>query len=173
LDTIEKADALVDDLYRLPIGAIAIDTEYRFASDPVDLGRGKHWYDISTLQPLILTGAAWLPEDNKVIQFLFDLRNSDILPALTRLLRMHTVFVTHFCNAELQTLWSLKLDPVLLQIFDTYVAARALTLGVKPSSTTIANGDHADTPEQAEKAKAQSAARLSLLGQCQHYGTRK
>jgi hypothetical protein len=26
-------------LNRLPIGAIAIDTEFQFASDPVDLGR--------------------------------------------------------------------------------------------------------------------------------------
>jgi hypothetical protein len=119
---IEEATAgeeLLAQLNRLPLGAIAIDTEYRFAGAPVDLGRGRFWQDPTTLQPLLLSGAAWVPDSDAVIRFVFDLRQRSLVPIIDRLLRLHTPFVAHYFDAEFKTLWALGLDPVLPATYDT------------------------------------------------------
>ena len=74
IEETNQGEALLAQLNRLPIGAIAIDTEFQFASDPVDLGRRRSWQDPTTLQPLILSGAAWIADGDTVISFAFDLR---------------------------------------------------------------------------------------------------
>ena len=48
IDDTDAGEALVAQLNRLPIGAIAIDTEFRFAGAPVDLGHGRLWQDPTT-----------------------------------------------------------------------------------------------------------------------------
>src|SRR6516164_6727630 len=83
----DQGQALVRQLSRLPIGAIAIDTEFRFTSKPVDLGRGRSWQDPTTLQPLMLSGAAWVPNSHTVITFVFDLRRRELVPVIEGLLR--------------------------------------------------------------------------------------
>src|SRR3954454_12679717 len=87
VETVEHGEALVAQLNRLSIGAIAIDTEFRFASDAVDLGRRRFWQDPTALQPLILSGAAWVPETDTTITFVFDLRRRELVPIIDRLLR--------------------------------------------------------------------------------------
>jgi hypothetical protein len=129
IEEVDQGDALLAQLNRLPIAAIAIDTEFQFASDPVDLGRGRSWQDPTTLQPLILSGAAWIADRDTVITFAFDLRRRKLVPIIERLLRLRVLFVAHFFNAKFKTLWSLGIEPVLPEIYDTWVAARALTLG--------------------------------------------
>jgi DNA polymerase-1 len=129
--TFDDAEALIVDLSRLSVGAIAIDTEYQFAEGPTKLSNGKSWYDIRQLQPLILSGAAWVPEGNHIIRFLFDLRDKDLHPVVADLLRLHVPFVAHNIKAELQTFWAMGLDPVLPQTWCTYIAARALGMGRK------------------------------------------
>jgi hypothetical protein len=78
IEEVGQGEALLAQLNRLPIAAIAIDTEFQFDSDPVDLGRGRSWQDPTTLQPLILSGAAWIPEGDVVISFAFDLRRREL-----------------------------------------------------------------------------------------------
>ena len=51
------------------------------------------------------------------------------MPIIDRLLRLRTLFVAHYFDAEFKTLWALGLDPVFPATYDTWVAARALTLG--------------------------------------------
>jgi DNA polymerase I len=125
----EDAQTLVLDLSRLPLGAIAIDTEYQFEGDQTMLSNGKLWHDIRQLKPLILTGAAWVPAGDHVIRFLIDLRIDGIRSAVDELLRLHVPFVAHNIKAELQAFWAMGLDPVLPQTWCTYIAARALNMG--------------------------------------------
>src|SRR5215210_7731713 len=129
IDETDAGKALISQLNRLPLGAIAIDTEFRFSSAPVDLGRGRFWQDTTTLQPLLLSGAAWVADSDTLIRFVFDLRQRSLVPIIDRLLRLRTLFVAHYFDAEFKTLWALGLDPVFSATYDTWVAARALTLG--------------------------------------------
>lgn len=129
--SVDDARDLIVDLSRLPLGAIAIDTDYQFTEGPVSLSNGKPWYDIRQLRPLILSGAAWVPDGNRIIRFMIDLRVDDLQPYVEELLRLHAPFVAHNIKAELQTFWAMGLDPVLPQMWCTYIAARALSLGCK------------------------------------------
>jgi DNA polymerase-1 len=171
IEEIDQGQALLAQLNRLQIGAIAIDTEFRFTSEPVELGRGRSWQDPTTLQPLILSGAAWVPKSDTVITFVFDLRDRQLVPVIDRLLRLRAMFVAHYFNAELKTLWALGLEPVLPQIYDTWVAARALTLGTGHQSIDLLS-EARDSEDFAaeEEARQTLAGHLSLVGQCAIYG---
>jgi DNA polymerase-1 len=171
IQQVDAAEALLARLNRLPIGAIAIDTEFRFANGAVDLGRGRFWQDPTTLQPLLLSGAAWLPDSDTVITFVFDLRRRELVPMIDRLLRLRTVFVAHYFNAEFKTFWALGLEPVLPQIYDTWVAARALTLGTGHRSIDrLAEARNTENLAGEEEARQLLAGHLSLVGQCAIYG---
>jgi DNA polymerase I len=164
------AQTFVDWLYRLPIGAIAIDTEYRYSTPAVPLRSGGHWYDPTALDPLILTGAAWVPTEGQVVRFLFDLRRPGMAAVVAHILNMRTVFVAHSIKSEFHVLWALGLDPVLAQTYDTYVAARALLLGRGHKAIELRHltADKQDWERLAE-AEGQIASLLSLVGQCQAY----
>src|SRR6516162_2787541 len=171
IEEVGQGEALLAQLNRLPLGAIAIDTEFRFTAEPVDLGRGRSWQDPTTLLPLILSGAAWLPNCDTMITFVFDLRRGELLPVIEGLLQLRTVLVAHFFNAEFKTLWSLGLEPVLPQMYDTWVAARALTLGAGHQSIDLLT-EARDNEDFAceEEARQILAGHLSLVGQCAIYG---
>src|SRR3954468_19068153 len=121
IEKTSAGEALISQLNRLPFGAIAIDTEFRFASAPADLGRGRSWQDPTTLQPLLLSGAAWIPDSDTLIRFVFDLRQKSLVSIIDRLLRLRTLFVAHYFDAEFKTLWALGLDPVFAATYDTWV----------------------------------------------------
>ena len=168
---VEEGEALLAQFSRLRIGAIAIDTEFRFGSESVDLGRGRSWQDPTSIQPLLLSGAAWLPDTDTIIAFLFDLRRRELVAIVDRLLRLRTLFVAHYFNAEIKTLWALGLDPVLPQIYDTWVAARALTLGAGHRSIDLLAEAHENEDwALEEQAREMLVGLLSLLGQCAVYG---
>jgi hypothetical protein len=164
-------EALISQLNRLPLGAIAIDTEYRFSSASVDLGRGRSWQDPTTLQPLLLSGAAWIPGSDTLIRFVFDLRERSLVPIVDRLLRLRTLFVAHYFNAEFKALWALGLDPVFPAMYDTWVAARALTMGRGHRSIDLLAEARANEDAAAEaEAREMLVGHLSLVGQCALYG---
>src|SRR5215469_1061997 len=126
---------------------------------------------LTELSTLVLGGAAWLPDSDTVITFVFDLRRRELVPMIDRLLRLRTVFVAHYFNAEFKTLWALGLKPVIPQMYDTWVAARALTLGTGHRSIDLL-ADARDTEDLAseEEARQLLAGHLSLVGQCAIYG---
>jgi DNA polymerase-1 len=164
-------EALLAQLNRLTLGAIAIDTEFRFASAPVELGRGRFWQDPTTLQPLLLSGAAWIPDSDTLIRFVFDLRQRSLVPIVERLLRLRTLFVAHYFDAEFKTLWALGLDPVFTATYDTWVAARALSLGHGHRSIDLLAEARAKEDMAAEaEAREMLVGHLSLVGQCALYG---
>ena len=171
IEEVDGGEALLGQLNRLPIGAIAIDTEFRYASEPVNLGRGRFWQDPTTLEPLLFSGAAWSPDSDHIIAFVFDLRRRQLVPVIDRLLRLRTVFVAHYFNAEFKTFWALRLDPVLPQIYDTWVAARALTLGTGHRSIDLlVEAREREDLAGKEQAQEMLAGYLSLVGQCAFYG---
>ncbi len=171
IEEADEGERLLAQLNRLPIGAVAIDTEFKFANAPVDLGRGRSWQDPTTLQPLILSAAVWIAESDTIISFVFDLRRRELVPIIDRLLRLRVIFVAHFFNAEFKTLWSLGIEPVFPQIYDTWVAARALTLGRGHRSVELRAAARATEDFTAEdEAQRMLVGHLSLLGQCAMYG---
>lgn len=164
------AHAFVDLLFRLPIGAIAIDTEYCYRSPSVKLRGGATWYDPTTLDPLILTAAAWVPSESQIIRFLLDLRVPGMAAVVDHLLRIRTTFVAHNFKAEFQTFWALGFDPVLVQTYDTYVAARALLLGRGHRNIQLRrDAIKAENWDGLADADVQLASLLSLAGQCEAY----
>lgn len=166
-----EAQAFVGHLYRLPVGAVAIDTEYRFRTPSVPLRGGGTWQDPSALDPLILSGAAWVPDEGRAIRFMFDLRVPGMAAVVEHLLRLRTLFVAHNIKAEFQTFSSLGLDPILPQTYDTYVAARCLLLGKgHPSIELKRRAQEEEDWEGLERAVAQISSLLSLAGQCEAYG---
>jgi DNA polymerase-1 len=166
-----EAQGFVEHLYRLPVGAIAIDTEYRFRTPCVPLRGGGTWQDPSALDPLILSGAAWVPDEGRAIGFMFDLRLPGMAAVVEHLLRLRTLFVAHNIKAEFQTFWSLDLDPILPQTHDTYVAARCLLLGTgHPSIELKRRTQEEEDWNGLETANTQISSLLSLAGQCEAYG---
>jgi hypothetical protein len=169
IETVERGEALLARLGRLSVGAVAIDTEFNFTSQPVDLGRGRTWLDPKTINPLLLSGAAWLPDTDRLVSFVFDLRRPALVPILADLLRLHTVFVAHFFNAEFKTLWRLGLEPVFTQMYDTWVAAKALTLGRGHQSVALLAEARASEDIQAEvDARCALVGHLSTGGSMRH-----
>lgn len=165
-----EAQAFVEGLARLPLGAVAIDTEYRYRAPPVRLRGGGAWYDPSKLDPLILTGAAWVPQDGHIIRFLFDLRVPGMAAVIEHLLGLRTTFVAHHFKAEFMTLWALSLDPVIAQTYDTYVAARALLLGRGHPALVLRRQAQEDEDfDGVADSEETIASVLSLAGQCEAY----
>jgi DNA polymerase-1 len=171
IEEVEDGEALLTQFNRLQIATIAIDTEFRFGSESVDLGRRRSWQDPTTLQPLLLSGVAWLPDSNTEIGFVFDLRGRELVQIIDRLLRLPAMFVAHYFSAEFKTLWALGLDPVLPQMYDTWVAARALTLGTGHRYIDLLAEAHENEDwALEEQAPEMQVGHLSLLGQCAIYG---
>ena len=158
VDDANKADRLLTLLGRLAVGAIAFDTEFGNHRAPVDLGRGRFWSDPRSIRPLLLSAAIWVPDRRRVIRVAFDLRVPEVVARLPALFRLGTVFVAHFIQAELHTLWSLELEPVLHQVHDTHVAARALDLGRAHGKVTVG-----------EEAAPERVGKHALLGLCARY----
>lgn len=166
------AHAFVEQLHSLPVGAIAIDTEYQYRAPGVPLKGGRHtWHDPSTLDPLILTGAAWVPEEGHMVRFLLDLRPPGMATVVEYLLSMRTTFVALSFGAEFHSFWALGLSPVLHQVYDTYVAARALLLGRGHRTIELRHAaQRSEDWKSLESADAELASLLSLTGQCEAYG---
>lgn len=165
-----KAGRFFDDLALMPLGAIAIDTEFQFGAPPVDLGRRRQWRDLSSLTPLILSGAAWSPRDGVLIRFAVDMRAPDMAAAIGRLLRIRAVFVAHYIMAEFQTFWAAGIDPVLHQTYCTYVAARALLLGRDaPELVRLRRAKEREDADAIIEAETAADSLLSLAGQARLY----
>ena len=119
----------------------------------------------------MLSGAAWIPDSDTLIRFVFDLRQRALVPIVDRLLRLRTLFVAHYFVAEFKTLWALGLDPVFPSTYDTWVAARALTLGRGHRSIDLLAEARAKEDAAAEaEARKMLVGHLSLVGQCALYG---
>ena len=128
IDNTDAGEALVAQLNRLRL----VQSRSIPNSGLPAAGRSRSrplWQDPTTLQPLLLSGAAWIPASDTVIRFVFDLRQKSLVPIIDRLLRLRMLFVAHYFDAEFKTLWALGLDPVWPTTYDTWVAAHALTLG--------------------------------------------
>ena len=166
IENAQQAEDLVVNLNRHSIGAIAIDTEFGFTKPGLKLPRGNIRYDVRSQTPLLLSGAAWDPDSDNTIRFVFDLRGPDLVKWVDELLRVPTLFVAHNLKAELFTLWSLGLKPVLHQTYDTYVAAKLLSLGYQKQKIDIASNWFDETQEDEDPYYVGTA---SLAGQCKIY----
>lgn len=159
----EDADDLVMDLHRYPINAIAIDTEFGFSKPSIE-HKNRTWTDVRSQVPMLLSGAAWIADHNKTIRFVFDLRKPELLESIKDLLNISTPFIGHNLKAEFMTFWSLGLEPVFHQTYDTWVAAKMLTLGHNKKKVESEREGGLEVEEQEDPSFVGVA---SLLGQCQ------
>lgn len=124
-----NADEMLATLAKVSIGAIGFDTEFSYGSPGVDLKNGQTWHDPKSIIPLILSLAVWVPDRQKVLCYAIDLQVAGIQAHVEQLFQLPVPFVAHFIQAEMHTLWAMELDPVLPQVWDTWVAAKAIDLG--------------------------------------------
>jgi len=175
LETDESARDFVEMLKATPVAAIALDSEYTFGGPEIELKRGQHWNDIRTQYPICVSVAAWVTEYDGaprgyVLRAVLDVRQSGVVAALVDILRLRVPFVFHHIKVELFTFWALGLDPDLHHVYDTFLAAACLHLGLDhPRSHGLVGEDNAEEiGAQADLAR-RKARRLSLVGQCESY----
>lgn len=161
----EDADDLIMDLQRYPINAIAIDTEFGFSKPSIE-HNNRTWHDVRSQVPLLLSGAAWMADHNKTIRFVFDLSKPELLESIKDLLNIPAPFIGHNLKAEFQTFWSLGLEPLFHQTYDTWVAAKMLTLGHHKKRVEFEGKGGLEDEEQENPYYVGTA---SLLGQSEIY----
>jgi DNA polymerase I len=156
---VDGAEQMVQLAGEVPITCIGIDTEFRYKrSDAVALRGERQWRDIRTCQPFCI--ALVVLSDDEVVKFVVDLRIPALLPYVARVLQLPVTFAAHYVQAELFVLWTLGLrEPS--QIWDTYIAERALRLG---TNNRLGGAPALDAEElaQVRQRAAQSAKSLSL-----------
>jgi DNA polymerase I-like protein with 3'-5' exonuclease and polymerase domains len=167
-----SARDMINLLFASDVAALAVDSEYRFSSDPVLLkARNREWNDIRAMEPLLVSVSALVTEPgvNAILSYVLDVRVPEVVVALGELLEMPVPLVAHHLKAELFTFWQLGLDPEFDQVYDTFVAAAALNMGIFHLPKRSAGDGTHETIEAEMAVAAKRDGRLSLLGQCRNY----
>jgi hypothetical protein len=165
----EAAEHFIQACYESPIARIGIDSEFRHQADHPLYRKGKkEVWDLRSIHPFCMAFA--VVSEGSLLQFVIDLRIKEIRSAVQRVLDLPVTFIGHFVRSELLVFWTLGLrEPE--QIWDTYVAERALSLGLFPVRSP---GDGADEGAAAirsqEKAEWRREHRLGLDQVLQRYG---
>ena len=173
----QTANQVVSDLKSARIRAIGVDSEYGFNTPGISLrSKKKLWFDIRSQSPIVVSLAVWIGDARDssaghIVQYVFDVRRKDVLHALAEILRLRVPFVFHNIKAELFTFWALGIEPDFRDIYDTYLAAASLVLGVHHH-----RGQASQTPDEEageievkETADAKREHQLSLTSQCRQY----
>lgn len=171
----DAAEGAVDALSAMRLRAIALDSEFKFRRAAVLLRKGHSWSDIRSQVPLALSVAAWAESlddaaQAHIVRYVFDLRRPEVVDAIARLLRLRVPFVCHHAKSELMTLWTLGLDPDGWLLYDTFVAAAAIHLGIHHPRAGARLPDPDAEAERVQDAQAMRERVLSLVGQCHRYG---
>ena len=175
VETAESAHDFVAMLMATPLAAIALDSEYTFGRREIELKRGQRWSDIRSQRPICVSIAAWVTEYDGdprgyVLRAVLDVRQPGVGAALAQILRLRVPFVFHHVKVELFTFWALGLDPDLHDVYDTFLAAACLHLGLDhPRSRGLVGEDIAEEIRAQAELARRKARRLSLVGQCERY----
>ena len=173
VDTAAAAETMTEYARQRPLSHIGFDTEFRYDSPGVDMGRGQVAHDPRALQPLLLSLALAEPsgpDGGTLATFVVDLRQPDVLPFVAELLRLPVCFVAHFAQAELLCLFRLGLlEPRIL--WDTWVCEKARHLGRQHKKYRVTrDADDAGLARAAEEAEAEAAFSNSLVSTCLRAG---
>ena len=171
--SVEQAENLFDFAQQRPLSHIGFDTEFQYSTPGVLIRKGQVAYDPTSIRPLVLSVALVEPrqgEESILYPFVVDLRNRDLHPVLTQVLRLPVCFVGHFSKVELFCLWQLGL-PEPTQLWDTWVCEKALALGLANAHYKLPRGadDVDEAIAKAEKEEDEDFS-LSLVETCQRYG---
>jgi DNA polymerase-1 len=176
VQTDEGVHKLQEALQFVPISAVAFDSEYSFTRSPIKLGPKKSRYDIRSQRPICVsltaavTGYDGKPE-GYLLSAVLDVREAAVVEGLRAILRLRVPFIFHYAKAELFTFWSLGLDPDLPILYDTYLAAACLNLGLHHQRSLAARKESETEAITTKAAVARKKVHLlSLVGQCDHYG---
>lgn len=160
VETSGDADQMAQFVYETPVSYIGIDTEYRFMADtPIRLNGKKEWWDIRSVQPFCLAFA--VVSDVAIVRYVIDLRLTDLLPFIQRVIDLPVPFVCHHAQSELFVLWQLGLHEPRL-VWDTLLAERALQLGKKAFRTRPSGDSECEEIQRQEAAEEAYTKGLGL-----------
>lgn len=173
VDSQESARELLHELKSLDLAAIALDSEYGFDRSSVPLRNGE-WRDIRSQRPICFSLAAWAQDgsiEGFVVRGVLDVREPPVVAVLGEILRLRVPFVFHHAKVDLFSLWALGLDPVLHQVYDTFVAAEAIDLGLghKRARKAARHDQDADQIRNETELNRRRTFGHSLVGQCAQY----
>ena len=173
VDTIEAAEAMAEYARQRPLSHVGFDTEFRYDTPGVDMGRGQVAHDPRALRPLLLSLALaepTSPNGGTLATFVVDLRHPGVLLSVAEVLRLPVCFAAHFAQAELLCLFRLGLaEPRTL--WDTWAREKARHLGRGHKKYRAArDADDAGLARAAEEAEAETEFSYSLVSTCQRYG---
>jgi DNA polymerase-1 len=175
VDTRQVAEAWANRLHNERISLLGVDTEFAFDGPEIELRNGDQFVDLATIRPQVCSIAAWCAEDptagdkgDPLIRLLFDLRRTEVLPALRDIFQLHVPWVAHEGKAELHCLWACGIEPTEHLLIDTFITAACLNLGRFHRRQSAADPEEAIARDR--KLKAKAAHVTSLVGQCAHYG---
>jgi DNA polymerase-1 len=177
VDSADGARALADLARQLELSHVGFDTEFQYDRPGVPLRNKRMAYDPRSVRPLLLSLAlAESGPKRRLYPFVIDLRRTEVLQALTTVLRLPVPFVGHGVGAELFCLWQHGL-PEPRVVWDTWVGSRALALGrhhlkyALPGAGPGGGGPAAEA-RAGEAARAAEEGRHSLLAVCRRLGVR-
>jgi len=164
-----EAQLMVQVAYESPVSVIGVDTEYRYGADaPVILSKKQEWWDRRSIRPFCISLA--ILSDADLFRFVVDVRQPAVISAVQRLFDLPVRFCAHSAGGDLAAWWSLGLrEP--RELWDTYVAERALSLGQAPRSATKRHHSNGSGDKQREEAAGDmEAARLTLHATASRHG---
>ena len=169
----QDAKDMVEFARQRPLSHVGWDMEYQYGRPGVSIKKNEIAYDPRSIRPLILSLAlaeARGKDDGDLYSFVIDLRNPELYPSLTELLRIPLCFVGHFVKGDLFCLLQLNL-PEPEQLFDTWVCEKSLTLGrTHKRYKRPVGADDMDEIRAGEAIKAEEDFSLSLVPTCHRYG---
>jgi len=153
-----------------PICRVGFDFEFRYGRRPHE-HRGKEIDFVRTIRPLLMAlSPVETTEDGveRVYRFVVDVRDPEVARAVEPALHLSVPFVAHYAKVELYCLWQLGL-PTPPCLWDTFVAERAMRLGLDRASKSKVDGDAAENQARGE-AERKRAASLSLVAVGERHG---
>jgi DNA polymerase-1 len=173
VSTASESEAMAEFVEQRPMGWVGFDTEFRFDRPPLLIDGKTTVHDPRSIRPLLLS-LAMAEQDPagriRIYRFVVDLRRTEVLPGLERVLGLPCCFVAHHAPAELFCLWKLGL-PIPRTLWDSYISERALHLGRghKRYKARDGAGELGELRAE-EEARTEEESGLSLVATCQRYG---
>ena len=164
---------IISDLVRQrPVSFVGFDFEYKFGRPPVMI-RGQERYDISSIQPLLLSlaFAEEMPGGQpRLLSCVIDLTtDEDILPLIAEILSLPIPFVGHAIKRDLFCLEQLGL-PISREVWDTFIFEKAIQLGSNHwKYRAPRTGDLVERISTKEDLRQEEEFSLSLVATCRRH----
>ncbi len=165
----EQAWSMVELAEQRPISHVGFDTEFQYTRLGEQIGQAPAAQDPTSVKPLLMSISLAEPDEvraGRLYNFVVDVRNEEVLPALKRLLSLPITFVGHHMKVEMFCLYQLGL-PEPRMIWDTFIAEKAFRLGADHYKYPLrSRGDEVEEIPSREAVRREARFKLSLVQTC-------